>query len=190
MFTALGSLFSELIAGVLQALASIFKWIREHPKEFGLLVLGCVLIVATYFATSHYTEKKVRAELDAVIVKLQTEVNKANADAKARNEKIARIEKESKESADELEAELLASKKRTSDTIKDYEQKLKLEKGKTTTIYVPLPGKDNEEVEVALNDKNQVVCQRLPDAFVEQVNVIVKEVNTPIKLKFAKELPK
>jgi gluconate kinase len=176
MISAIAGFISAVVEFVVTVVTAIIRWAQKHPRELVIVLVSIALICLSAYG-SHIWTKRQEAK---VIAALQAEVEKCNKERKDRDEKITRIEKESKTNADKLSTELDESKKNISALAKDYEKKLKEERNKFKVIYVK--DKDGKDVEVTLNDKSQVVCERLPDSYRDTVNKMIDEVNKPIRL--------
>jgi hypothetical protein len=179
MFLAIGKFFSELFQLLLGACSAVMKWAREHPRELVIVLVSIALILATAFYTHKWTEAKVKAADAKVIAALQTQVEKANADTKARDEKIDRIEKQSKQDADTLQTKITDSKAKADAIVSDYKRKLDEEKQKYKVVYVK--DKDGIETPVTVDTQGAVICDKFSNTFFDTVNSLVDNANAPIQ---------
>lgn len=144
--------------GIKSFFGSIFKFCTEHPTV--LLCLACAGVgfyVGQARVVAHY-----------------------NKQIQERNEKIDWLEKASKEQADKI-AVADTEKRQELTGIKDhYEALLLAEKGnsKVVQIQVPVPGPTKTVIkEVMIDRVGDVVCQKLPEAFVGTINQMIVSVN-------------
>ena len=185
MFEIIFTLFS----GVFKAIAAFFKivfdWIAEHPVLTAVIVLLLVSNLLTYHFTAQHTRTVVEAESAKIIKSLTVEVEKANEEINARNEKIAGIEKDSKAAADKLEEDKKAQRAATNKIITDYEARLAKERAKSNIItYTPpqtLGGPVTKPIEFKLIG-DEVACRRLYETYMLDVNQLVDVANglTPV----------
>lgn len=172
---------SEIAKVLLAVLTGFIKWCREHPKRAIALAVVLVAMVVTWWVTDWYVTRKVKAEDAKIISALQVQIKKANDDARARDDKAKRIEKDSKVAADQFEADTTASKARMKELVAGYEKKLAAEKkNKILIVRVPVSAGSTTTVDVPVevNTNNEVVCRRFHESFRDTVNEMIKETNT------------
>ena len=108
MVLTLFKIFSDVRKIITALITGLIEFVTKNPVLSGVIVLMLVSNYATYHFTEAHTEARVKKEDKVVIDHLTAQVNKANEDIKARNEKIDRLEKSSKKDADDAAATIAA----------------------------------------------------------------------------------
>lgn len=186
MLLSLAKLAASFIQAGLELLRAGLNWIKEHPRTTLAFTVAVVLMVVTFKLTVNYTEKKVWAEANIKISKLQTELDKANRETEARNLKIAKLESDSTTFAEDMAKRLEDANAQLRKTVGKYEARLSEEKAKAKEggriVYVNVPGDPGPPIEVEVRNR-EVVCSKFSDAFLNTVNEIIDIANQPINLK-------
>jgi ABC-type Na+ efflux pump permease subunit len=174
MLVAIGKFFSALLKILLGIATGLLNWARKHPRELVIVLVALALIIATAFGTHKWTKKQEAK----VITALQEQVTLANSEAKKRDEKIKRIEDDSKINADRLIGELRDSKAKSDEIVSEYEARLREERKNYRIVYVK--DKDGKETPVSIDKDGQVVCSRVSQTFFDSANKLVDNANKPL----------
>ena len=181
MVLTLFKIFSDVRKIITALITGLIEFVTKNPVLSGVIVLMLVSNYATYHFTEAHTEARVKKEDKVVIDHLTAQVNKANEDIKARNEKIDRLEKSSKKDADDAAATIAAKDAAMSRAEANY--KAELLKAKITIYDVFLPPKKEGDKPVAVSvqmEDGQVVCNRFPSTYMKIINDMIDIVNTPV----------
>jgi hypothetical protein len=166
--------FKSLLSGALTFLGKVWEWCCEHPKAAAaIVVLILSIAVSWHFGAQHQLAKD-QTQIKALTVQIE----KANAETKLRNERIAQLEKDSKTVADATQKKLDEKKKAMDDMAKNYEKKLAAERAKNRVIVLKDPV-TNKDTKVEVNPAGEVVCSRVHDTTMELINDLVREANRP-----------
>jgi hypothetical protein len=172
MILSIIKFFTTLIDTLFKALTAFVEWVRDNPKLAASLAFLLACVVFTYFWTKADTTKKVTAQYTAVIA-----VYKENEEALQK--KIKETEASSKAAADNARQGIDKAQTDMLTLAGEYELKLAEEKkarqAKGEIIYVDVPGQ-KEKGGVVMNG-GEVVCNRLPDSFLEVWNGMIDLAN-------------
>jgi hypothetical protein len=188
MWLAIGKFFSAVLKFILGIFTGLLNWAREHPREAVIVAVSVALLIASNYWMHGWATARAHAEDAKVIAALQGEVKKANDEAKARDDKIKRIESESKTTAQAMETALKEQKDKAQEIVSEYKEKLKLEKEKYKVIYVK--DKDGTEVPVSVDNTGAVMCTKFSQSFFEAVNKLVDNANAPLTLRMSPTITK
>jgi hypothetical protein len=186
MWLAIGKFFSAILKFVLGVFTGIFNWAREHPREALIVALAVLALVASNWqmhkwatAKAHEKDAKTIATLRDSLAKANAETAKANEETAKRDAKITKLEGDSKTAATATEEALKGAEEERKAIMSEYEQKLKVEKGKYKIVYVKDPtGKD---VPVTIDPQGKVICERFSETFLSTTNKLVDNANKPLK---------
>jgi hypothetical protein len=181
-FSAIADFFVAVFRFILGVITSIVEWCREHPKAAACIFALIVAVFLTWWVTKDYTTKAVWKEANVKIDYLSGEVKKANEETKRRDEKITRIGTQSKTEQDLLLADITSLKERTNKIVSDYEKKVAVERAKNKHVTITNPA-TQKPIDVEVTPAGEIVCGRFSDSYVETINALVDEANSPIRLK-------
>lgn len=163
-----------LVSGAFSLVGSLFKAAVEHPKATAIIIGLLVLVGATAWWTNKWAVERTRAEYAAIMEEYQKKF--LAYEAKARQ-----VEFDTKEAALALEATKAENARMITEVSSFYEDKLAAEvaKRKVTTRYVTVPGSVGSVQVPVMVDENteEVVCRRLPDAFLDTWNGMIQKAN-------------
>lgn len=192
MWLAIGKFFSSIVKFILGIVTAIIDWAREHPREAFIVALAVVALVASNVWTYRWSATKAHAKDAKTIATLRTslgeanrQVDLANGETKKRDEKISRLEQESKTAADLADQELKRAQVEAQKILAEYDEKIKKERTKYETVIVKVPGYV-KEIPVYIDKEGHVRCDRLSDTFMDQTNKLVDNVNSSLKKGAAK----
>lgn len=186
MLLAIGKFFSELFQLFLGACSALMKWVREHPKAAAVIVFTVILMILTNAWTYQWAQERAFAQDAKVIASLRNEVEKANEEARARDEKIKRIETQSKAAADETDRALTEAKQASKQIVTEYEKKLAAERKNYRVVYVK--DKDGKDTPVNIDQQGAVICDKFSQTFSDTVNKLIDNANKPLNLKTSTEV--
>jgi cysteinyl-tRNA synthetase len=144
MFSAIASLFSAVVQAIVAVAKFFVDIVKEYPRATIAFVVAATLMVVTFKLTVNYTEKRVWAEANVKINKLQIALDKANKESEDRNLKIARLESDSTTFAEDMAKRLETTNAALKQTVSKYEARLAAEKAKAKedgkVVYAQVPG--------------------------------------------------
>ena len=181
MVLTLFKIFSDVRKIITALITGLIEFVTKNPVLSEVIVLMLVSNYATYHFTEASTEARVKKEDKVVIDHLTAQVDKANKDITARNEKIDQLEKSSKKDADDAAATIAAKEAELSKAEAKY--KADLLKAKITSYDVFLPPKKEGDKPVAVTvqmENGQVVCNRFPSTYMTTINDMIDIINKPV----------
>ena len=174
-------IFSDVRKIVTALITGLIEFVTKNPVLTGVIVLMLVSNYATYHFTEAHTEARVKKEDKVVIDHLTAQVDRANKDIEARNDKIDRLEKSSKVDADNAAAAIAAKEAELSRAAAKY--KADLLKAKITSYDVFLPPKKEGDEKIAVTvqmEDGKVVCNRFPSTYMTTINDMIDIINKPV----------
>lgn len=175
-----GGVFSAIWTFVTEAATAALAWCKLHPKSALVILALAVSNVITGWYFYGVGVDKTTASFKTIIADKDQQITKYKADIKERDEKILKVEADSKTAAEEAAKAIVSRKAELVKAKNEFERKLAEEKKKrsvgTGSITVTNPV-TNHPIEVTV-EKDEVICGRYHDAFLDSINSMVGIINT------------
>jgi hypothetical protein len=161
-------------------LTSIFSWMREHPKMTLVIILLVLTNLGSSWYSYHWGFDRATTEDTKIIKAKDVLISKYEGDIKERDLKILEVEADSKEDAD-IATEIIANKiillnKTKTEFTTKLNQEIAKRNASVSSVTVVSPETKNT-VMVTL-DRDEVICSRFHDAFLDSINLMVKISNS------------
>lgn len=158
----------------------VLAWAIDHP---GIIIAVLVLAGTNWYTYSH-TKANVKAELEAIyqpqIKKLNSEVLEYNERITKQTAKIDTLEKQSLKDAEALIKSEDLRKTSIAAVVSQYETKVKALNLKVYKLTIPATevGAAPKTYDIKI-EGGEVVCERFPSSYVETINQIIDQANSP-----------